>query len=602
MSHHQHRFSFLLPLLLLLLPVSALVAETVEVPAAVQPPAVLPEARPEPRLLLEATALEPVAVLPAARVVAAAEIEAMGAFNRAGNTPQKVGFVRPLAQPLEIAIAPASRTFVGAHGGGLLQSSPEEGYTWVSRFEVAESSRLRLRLQAEGLAEGTRMMVYNEAGEAVAFGLELRSPGGELWTPSVAGPVLFFEAHGQQDSRFVIDAVSERFELDADGTPVVSRQGAIDPRVITSCIQTSACVSTGTLAGITNYRAAVAHLDFFRDGDELICSGSLLNDQNPNGFVPYLLTANHCFSNQSAASTLEAFWDYHATTCGGAVPSLGSLPRSNGATLLASSAGTDFTFVRLNSAPNGANGRAYLGWTTTPPADGTTFYGLHHPLGQQQAYSRSSNARTPNVTCSGAPTSNFLYVSPLDGATFGGSSGSPITNSNLQVVGQLFGGCGPNSDEPCLAEENDYDVYGAFSVTKSSIAQWLDDTGGGGGGTGPCVDSATSLCLLNKRFKVEATYRTAGGQTGAAKAVRLTDETGYFWFFNASNIEAVFKLLNACTPSLGNRFWVFAGGLTDVEVVTVVTDTTANTSFTYRNNLGTPFQPITDLTSFATCP
>ena len=602
MSHLQHRFSFLL-LLLLLLPVSALVAETVEVPAVLLPPAVVPEARLEPRLLLEATALEPVASLPAARLVAAAEIEAMGAFNRAGNTPQKVGFIRPFARPLEITIPSSSRTFVGAHGGGLLQSSPEEGYTWVSRFEAAESHRLRLRLRAEGLAEGTRMMVYNEAGEAISFGLELRSADGELWTPSVAGPVLFLEVHGHQDSRFGVDAISERFELEADGSPVVNRQGAIDPRVITSCIQTSACVSTGTLAGIADYRAAVAHISFFRDGDELICSASLLNDQNPNGLIPYALTANHCFSSQSAASSLEAFWDYHASSCGGAVPNLGSLPRSNGATLLATSSGTDFTFVQLNSAPNGANGRAYLGWTTAPPADGASLYGLHHPLGLQQSYTRSSNDRTPNVTCGGAPTSNFLYVAPLDGATFGGSSGSPITNSNLQVVGQLFGGCGPNSDEPCLAEENDYDVFGAFSVTKSAIAQWLDDTGGGGGGgTGPCVDSATTLCLLNKRFKVEATYRTAGGQTGAAKAVRLTDETGYFWFFNASNIEAVFKLLNACTPSLGNRFWVFAGGLTDVEVVTVVTDTTANVSFTYRNTLGTPFQPITDLTSFATCP
>ena len=421
MSHLQHRFSCLL--LLLLLPVSALVAETVEVPAVLLPPAVVPEARLEPRLLLEATALEPVASLPAARLVAAAEIEAMGAFNRAGNTPQKVGFIRPLARPLEITIPSSTRTFVGAHGGGLLQSSPKEGYTWVSRFEAAESNRLRLRLRAEGLAEGTRMMVYNEAGEAISFGLELRSADGELWTPSVAGPVLFLEVHGHQDSRFGVDAISERFELEADGSPVVNRQGAIDPRVITSCIQTSACVSTGTLAGIADYRAAVAHISFFRDGDELICSASLLNDQNPNGLIPYALTANHCFSSQSAASSLEAFWDYHASSCGGAVPNLGSLPRSNGATLLATSSGTDFTFVQLNSAPNGANGRA--GFT---PGISTSYGG--------------GGGGSGGIVRIFAPTSYLIAgIIQANGGNFGTSFGSSV---QTQIPGGGGGACGGN--------------------------------------------------------------------------------------------------------------------------------------------------------------
>ncbi len=64
----------------------------------------------------------------------------------------------------------------------------------------------------------------------------------------------------------------------------------------------------------------------------------------------------------------------------------------------------------------------------------------------------------------------------------------------------------------------------------------------------------------------------------------------------------MFKLLNACTPALGNHFWVFAGGLTDVEVTTTVTDTASGQVKTYFNPLGTPFQPITDLGAFATCP
>jgi hypothetical protein len=115
-----------------------------------------------------------------------------------------------------------------------------------------------------------------------------------------------------------------------------------------------------------------------------------------------------------------------------------------------------------------------------------------------------------------------------------------------------------------------------------------------------CTPSATALCLNNGRFKVEATFETAGGLSGKAQVVKLTDETGYLWFFSATNVEAVVKVLNACT--FNQRFWVFAGGLTDVRVVITVTDTQTNAIRTYTNPLGRAFQPIQDTSAFATCP
>ena len=53
----------------------------------------------------------------------------------------------------------------------------------------------------------------------------------------------------------------------------------------------------------------------------------------------------------------------------------------------------------------------------------------------------------------------------------------------------------------------------------------------------------------------------AGGLIIAARqgqAVPLTPDSGYFWFFNAANIEAVVKVLNAC--SVNDHHWVFAAG------------------------------------------
>lgn len=115
-----------------------------------------------------------------------------------------------------------------------------------------------------------------------------------------------------------------------------------------------------------------------------------------------------------------------------------------------------------------------------------------------------------------------------------------------------------------------------------------------------CTENSTTMCLNSSRFKVETTWRVPDGRTGAGRAVRLTPDTGYFWFFNQENVEMVVKVLNAC--SAFNRIWVFAGGLTNVEVVLTVTDTKTGTVFRRTNPLNTPYQPIQDTSAFATCP
>jgi hypothetical protein len=121
-----------------------------------------------------------------------------------------------------------------------------------------------------------------------------------------------------------------------------------------------------------------------------------------------------------------------------------------------------------------------------------------------------------------------------------------------------------------------------------------------GGSTGPCVADDTTLCLSGGRFQVRATFRTSQPQTGQAHAVGLTADTGYLWFFADTNVEVVVKVLNAC--SFNSRFWVYAGGLTDVEVIMTVTDTQTGTVKQYTNPLGTKFAPIQDSSAFATCP
>jgi hypothetical protein len=144
-----------------------------------------------------------------------------------------------------------------------------------------------------------------------------------------------------------------------------------------------------------------------------------------------------------------------------------------------------------------------------------------------------------------------------------------------------------------------------FSPTRAgSFSDSLRITGftfsfSGSTGTRGCTPSATTLCLNGNRFAVTATWTTADGQTGGGQAVPLTADTGYFWFFSASNVEMVLKVLDAC--SLNQRFWVFAGGLTNVKVDITVRDTVTGTVKTYHNPQGTNFNPIQDTSAFGTC-
>ena len=115
----------------------------------------------------------------------------------------------------------------------------------------------------------------------------------------------------------------------------------------------------------------------------------------------------------------------------------------------------------------------------------------------------------------------------------------------------------------------------------------------------PCVPDATTLCLGAGRFLVRAFYDTAIGLTGSAKALPLTAESGGFWFFSPDNFELLVKVLDGC--GVNGNYWIYAAGLTDVEVDLIVTDTWTGRVRTYSNVLGTPYAPTQRVSDLATC-
>ena len=102
-------------------------------------------------------------------------------------------------------------------------------------------------------------------------------------------------------------------------------------------------------------------------------------------------------------------------------------------------------------------------------------------------------------------------------------------------------------------------------------------------GGGPCVAGAETLCLAGGRFEVEVHWRT-GETNGTGKVVPSSDQTGMVWFFDASNIELIVKVLDG--RPVNGAFWVFYGGLSDVEYWITVTDSQTGRSRTYYNEQG----------------
>lgn len=546
--------------------------------------------------LAQRSAMVPAVILPAAESTVPEKIAALQAWNRGGREPVRNGFKRALPDAIELHLngPVAAKKAATNFSRGVLAATSHGTLVWSTVVQVEKAHRLRLHLENVSLPQGATLWVYGAAETPIGFGSELIDDKMSLWTPSTHGETVYLDVEVPSDHANVSFVIREVLEL-----VEVGRLGAIQPQDAPTCLVDSICVGPSGFDAIANVHRAIAHLEFVTSQGGAVCSGGLINDRAGSG-TPYLLTANHCFSDQAAASSVDAFFDFTTTSCNGSFDGT-TAPRTHGAQWLASSANSDFTFIKLNSIPSG---RYLLGWDPRASSltSGTRLYRLSHPVPASTIFPQMFSTTTIDTTvgqCTGRTRPSYIYsttTSNDQGGVYGGSSGSPVMLAGGYVVGQLFGSCGPDPSAGCDVRNSTVD--GAFSESYNSITTWLES----GSPVQPsvCTPSATTLCLSSNRFAVSTTWSTPNGQSGNGQAVAITGDTGYFWFFGSTNVEMVLKVLNGCP--VNNNYWVFAGGLTNVSVTMTVTDTKTGRVKTYTNPLNTAFQPIQDTTAFATCP
>ncbi|HEX5757929.1 MAG TPA: Calx-beta domain-containing protein [Thermoanaerobaculia bacterium] len=240
----------------------------------------------------------------------------------------------------------------------------------------------------------------------------------------------------------------------------------------------------------------------------------------------------------------------------------------------------------------------------------------------------------------GSPASATLTITDNDGGGGGGGGGgtAPAAPSNLRATAlstteiRLAWNDNSNNETQFLIERRPIEG-GAFVQVGTAPVNATELTAGGlapatgyvfrvraanatgnsaysntataatnSASTGPCVEDADTLCLNNDRFRVEVTWRTAAGSgNGTGVPLDFAPDSGLFYFFSASNVELLIKVLNACAPPF-DRFWIFFAATTNVEFKVTVTDTQSAKVKMYFNPLNNSAAPIQDTDAFDTCP
>jgi hypothetical protein len=179
-------------------------------------------------------------------------------------------------------------------------------------------------------------------------------------------------------------------------------------------------------------------------------------------------------------------------------------------------------------------------------------------------------------------------ISPIGDAdyyAFAGYAGDTITASASVLTGNsvYFEAYDPDGI-PILSG----DSYGAESVSllHSGIYTIRFRCGWLGSGSyraslqcaGVCQESNTML-LHDGRFTVQVNW-VSPDSDGEGTPIPLTSDSGYFWFFENTNVELLVKIKDGC--AVNDYFWFFWGAMTDVAYTITVTDTQTDAVRTYE--------------------
>ena len=389
--------------------------------------------------------------------------------NGADNTPVQVGIHRR-ATDAGVALPPPAWRAVD--GGA------------VARFEVASPDALGLRvgLKLQGIPVGIEIRVAGSlAPDVVRF-----APGSAVawqhrtarlyWTPATDGDRQLIEVFVPTGAdrgalRIELDTVSHLLTNSIERFSLAKAIGESD-----ACNVDVVCRIPSLGQNFVDAKNAVARMVFTNSQGTYTCTGTLLADTVSGSQIPYFYTADHCIASDQVAATLNTFWGFEATVCGGSTPAANT-QLSQGAEHLFSEQhdpeqgiyGTDASLLRLREPPPG--GAYFNGWNANPMSNRSVL-GIHHPRGDLKKSSAGERLGQDNYQ---------NIVAWTSGTTQGGSSGSGLFTPTgdggaYELRGGLYGGFASCANSGNVANSGNRDYYSRLDKIYDEVDQWLAPT------------------------------------------------------------------------------------------------------------------------------
>lgn len=362
-----------------------------------------------------------------------------------------------------------NETNITMNNAGVWDELPNGGNVWRVKINCKKAKTVNLTLENVRIPQGNGLFVYDEdksfiLGEFTENHLYEGNLGTEL-VPGNTVIVEYYLAPGNLVSEASLNIVkvthgyrtADEFSAKAFGSSG-------------NCNMNVNCPDGAPWQA--QKRAAVMLVS----GSNGFCSGSLINNTLNDG-KPYVLTANHCYSNP--VSWIFRF-KWESSQCANPVssPSFQSL---SGAVLRSRRTPTDFCLVEITGGLVGGTVPSsfdpyFSGWDNSGSVPSVTV-SIHHPAGDIKKIAFDDNpAAAVQAMGSSEPMSCWEVVWDRNTTTEGGSSGSPLYDGAGKIIGQLWGGFASCSNLSGV------DYYGRFSGSwepvgsnsTNQLKHWLD--------------------------------------------------------------------------------------------------------------------------------
>ncbi len=346
---------------------------------------------------------------------------------------------------------------------GAWSDLPDGDRLWRLRLNSPGALSISLIFDSFHLEPENELFIFNDDRSMVlgAFSEHNNQPDGVFAIQPVIGEAITLEFRQPKEGAVGVFRITQLIHgyrdvySDATASATSSAGGSCSTTVDINCPQG---------APYQDLKSSVAKL--IMGGS--ICSGALIATTRA-AQEPLFLTANHCYQASPSPSSWVVLFNYEAYSCSGSQFDSGD--SMSGATLLSTSAESDYCLVRLNSNVPTSFHPFFPGWARTS-ATPTSTTGIHHPKGDVKKISHDDDAAAVwNGSTHYSSNAKMWRVGHLEyGATQGGSSGSPLFDQNQRIVGQLYGYLGSSQD--CVTDNL---IYGRLEHTWVSGANiYLD--------------------------------------------------------------------------------------------------------------------------------